>query len=67
MPGGQNGLNALTTTQHFDTVNDVQKQVVDARVWLGFHFRNSVEKGEDVGNNVADWELDRYFKRVKTH
>ena len=34
----------LTTTQHFDTVNDIQSQVVDARVWLGFHFRNSVER-----------------------
>jgi hypothetical protein len=64
MPGGQNGSNVLTTTQHFDTVNDIQKQVVDARVWLGFHFRNSVKQGEEIGNNVAEWELERYFKRV---
>ena len=62
MPGGQNGSNVLTTTQHFNTVNDIQSQVVDARVWLGFHFRNSVEQGLHVGNHVADWELDRYFK-----
>ncbi len=62
IPGGQGGSNVLTTTQHFDTVRDVQNQVVDARVWLGFHFRNSVIQGETVGNNVADWELDRYFK-----
>jgi hypothetical protein len=64
MPGGQNGSNVLTTTQHFNTVHDIQSQVVDARVWLGFHFRNSVEQGNRVGNHVADWELDRYFKRV---
>ena len=50
--------------QHFDTVNDIQKQVVDARVWLGFHFRNSVEQGEKLGNNVADWELKRFFQPV---
>ena len=54
----------LTTTQHFNTVKDIENQVVDARVWLGFHFRNSVEQGLKVGNNVADWELDRYFKPV---
>ena len=59
MPGGQNGSPVLTTSQHFDNVEDVQKQVVDARVWLGFHFRNSVEQGEKLGNDVADWELDR--------
>jgi hypothetical protein len=54
----------LTTTQHFDTVGDIQKQVVDARVWLGFHFRNSVVQGEKVGNDVAAWELKRFFKPV---
>jgi hypothetical protein len=67
MPGGQNGLNTLTTTQHFNTVNDVLKQVVDARVWLGWHFRNSVVQGEDVGSNVADWELDRFFQPASGH
>jgi hypothetical protein len=64
MPGGQNGSSVLTTTQHFNTVQDAQNQVVNARVWLGFHFRNSVIRGEELGNNVADWELDRYFKPV---
>jgi len=64
MPGGENGSNLLTTTQHFDTAQDVQDQVVDARVWLGFHFRNSVEQGNKLGNRVAGWELKRYFKPV---
>jgi hypothetical protein len=65
IPGGENGSNALTTTQHFDTVADIQNQVVDARVWLGFHFRNSVIQGEKLGNNVADWELTRFFQPAR--
>jgi hypothetical protein len=64
MGGGVGGSSVLSTTQHFDSVRDVQQQVVDARVWLGFHFRNSVEQGEQLGNNVAEWELDRFFQRV---
>jgi hypothetical protein len=64
MPGGENGSNVLTTTQHFNTVSDIQKQVIDARVWLGFHFRNSVKVGEDVGNDVAKWELARFFQKA---
>ena len=64
MPGGENGSSVLTTTQHFNRVKDIQNQVIDARVWLGFHFRNSVEQGEDVGNDVADWELDHFFKHA---
>jgi hypothetical protein len=62
MMGGAGGSNVLSATQHFNTVNDIQQQVVDARVWLGFHFRNSVEQGENVGNDVAKWELDRFFQ-----
>jgi hypothetical protein len=62
MPGGEGGSPVLTTTQHFNDVDDIQDQVVDARVWLGFHFRNSVEQGEKLGNDVARWELKRYFK-----
>ena len=62
MPGGNDGTSALHTTQHFNTVNDIDRQVVDARVWLGFHFRNSVEQGEKVGNHVADWELDHLLQ-----
>jgi hypothetical protein len=64
MPGGENGSALLTTEQHFDTVDEIQDQVVDARVWLGFHFRNSVEQGERLGNHVANWELKHYFKSV---
>jgi hypothetical protein len=64
MGGGQNGSSVLTTTQHFDNVEDVQKQVIDARVWLGFHFRNSVKQGVGIGNDVAKWELERYFQPV---
>jgi hypothetical protein len=62
MPGGANGSSNLTVTQHFKTVNDIQKQVIDARVWIGFHFRNSVKQGEKIGNRVADWELDHFFQ-----
>jgi hypothetical protein len=64
MPGGEGGSPVLTTTQHFNDVDDIQDQVVDARVWLGFHFRNSVKQGEMLGNRVAGWELKRYFKPV---
>lgn len=32
MPGGANGSSNLSVTQHFDTVNEIQKQEIDARV-----------------------------------
>jgi hypothetical protein len=33
-------------------------------VWLGFHYRNSVEQGVKLGNHVANWELENYFEEV---
>jgi hypothetical protein len=64
VPGATNGGTTLTTTRHFNTVQDIQNQLPDARVWLGFHFRNSVAQGLELGNDVAGWDLDRFFKRV---
>jgi hypothetical protein len=62
IPGASNGGTTLTTTREFNTVADIQNQVLDARVWIGFHFRNSVVQGETLGNNVADWDLNHAFQ-----
>lgn len=51
-----------TTSQTFATVNDVMAQLVNARVWIGFHYRNSVLKGEALGTAAADWTLARNFQ-----
>jgi hypothetical protein len=61
IPGAQNGATTLTTSQTFATVNDLLTQLVNARVWIGFHFRNSVQVGENLGTAVANWELAQYF------
>ena len=60
-PGAQGGATTLTTSRHFATVQELDSQVVNTRVWIGFHFRNSVVVGEDVGTAVANWALQRYF------
>ena len=60
--GATNGGTSLATTQHFDTVGQIRSQVVDARVWAGLHWRSSVVAGETLGNDVANWVLDRYFQ-----
>ncbi len=62
IPGATGGGVTLTTNRQYNTVQDIQNEIVDARVWIGFHFRNSVEQGEQLGNNVADWDLDQAFQ-----
>ena len=62
VPGAQGGATNLTTSQTFATVDDLETQLVNARVWVGFHFRTSVIAGEKLGTAVANWELQRYFQ-----
>jgi hypothetical protein len=59
--GAENGLTTLTTTRHYDTTKDITDEIENARVWIGFHFRNSVKVGLDLGTKVAQYGLSRNF------
>jgi hypothetical protein len=45
----------------FKTVNDLQREIVNARVWAGLHYRGSALEGLELARNVARWTLQRYF------
>ena len=59
--GATGGGSTLTTQRHFDDTQQLKDEIVNARVWAGLHWRNSVVTGEAVGDGVAGWALDRYF------
>ena len=48
----------------FTTVKDLQRQVANARVWGGLHYRGSALEGLELARNVARWTLRRYFLPV---
>ena len=49
-------------TRHFVTARDLQREVVNARVWGGLHFRGSAEAGVALGDAVVRFDLARNFK-----
>lgn len=52
----------MTTSRTYATVDDLMNEVVNARIWIGFHYRNSVVVGEALeGIAAADWALARNF------
>jgi hypothetical protein len=61
IPGATGGGTTLTTSQNFATIDDLMTQLVNARIWIGFHYRHSVQAGETLGTTVATWDLQRYF------
>jgi PAP2 superfamily len=60
--GATDGGTTLTATRNFETVRGLDDEVVNARVWIGFHYRHSGIAGVRLGRAVAHWTLQRYFR-----
>jgi hypothetical protein len=50
------------TTRSFDRLSDALKEVINARVWGGIHFRTADAQGAVLGKKVAHWEAKHYFQ-----
>jgi len=48
--------------RHYGTEDSLNHDVIDARVWLGIHFRTADLKGVAMGQQVADYALNHYFQ-----
>jgi hypothetical protein len=46
----------------YDAGQALNQDVIDARVWLGIHFRTAVVRGVQMGTEVATWTPDHYFQ-----
>jgi hypothetical protein len=47
--------------RHFETVDDLTHEIIDARTWAGLHYRWSSVQGVILGRKTAHWTLQRYF------
>jgi hypothetical protein len=62
VPGATGGGTTLTTTQHFNTAQDLLQNVADARVWAGLHYRFSTTAGVTLGAQVSHYDLQHNFQ-----
>jgi len=53
--------NITGTTRNYDNTDDLLKDVTDARVYAGFHFRTSCVRGEIIGKKIAKYVAKNYF------
>jgi hypothetical protein len=65
--GAVGGATTLTTTRHYATASDLRREIVDARVWAGLHYRNSGKGGVWLGKAVARYALDNFFQTTRRH
>jgi hypothetical protein len=55
---------SLTTTpgRHFATAEALDQETMDARIWLGIHFRKAMSDGNRLGHLVTNHATTRYFQ-----
>jgi len=51
----------------YDSGRILCNDVLEARIWLGIHFRTADTEAAKMGRRVADYALDRNFEPVRGH
>jgi hypothetical protein len=58
---------ALQKTRTFTRLSQAEQEVVDARVYVGIHYRNSDTAARAQGRRVSNWVFKHYFRPVRRH
>jgi len=53
------------TAHHFTNTDDINKEIIDARVYVGFHFRTADVHGVVMGKKVGRYLAKNYFLPVE--
>jgi len=53
-----------SVTRHYDTGSALRADVVDSRVWLGYHFRFADLASRNLGLKLSTWTVAHYFQRT---
>jgi len=54
-------------TRTFTKVQQPLKEIVEARIWAGLHFRTADVQGRQLGGDVANFAAANYFQPVGNH
>lgn len=53
------------TSRKLYNTDDLIKEIIDARIYGGMHYRSSGEDGVLIGKKVAQWMAEHYFQPVR--
>jgi hypothetical protein len=54
----------LQTERTYHDLNALMREIYDARVWAGLHWRHSMMNGAQVGRKVSKYVSDNFFRPV---
>jgi PAP2 superfamily len=57
---------AVRGTRTYQSFSQMGKELEDARVWGGIHYRTAVAHGSELGHHVADYGLKNYLRPLSS-
>jgi hypothetical protein len=56
---------AMRTKRTYRSVNHIMREIMNARVWAGLHWRHSMRDGRTIGRKVARHVNQHFFRRSR--
>lgn len=53
------------TSRHYVSADTLDEEAMNARIWLGFHFRKAMTDGNQLGHDVSEWATAHYFQPTR--
>ena len=53
---------SATTIRHYTSGSNLNMDTMNARIWLGIHFRDAMIDANEMGHEISDWAIDHYFQ-----
>jgi hypothetical protein len=57
---------AVRVTRTYQSLSQMGREVEDARVWGGIHYRTAVVHGSELGHQIADYAIKNYLRPVSS-
>jgi PAP2 superfamily len=57
---------AVKVSRNYHSLAQMGKELEDARVWGGIHYRTAVAHGSELGHHIADYSLKNYLRPLSS-
>jgi hypothetical protein len=54
----------IQTERTYHSLNALMREIDDARVWAGLHWRHSMRNGDQIGRKVASHVIRNFFRPI---
>jgi hypothetical protein len=59
--------NLMTNPRTYTRLSDLEKEMIEARIWQGIHFRSAELTGWKQGRRIGAWTYKNYLRPLRSH